>query len=345
MCPLKKMKKHFIVNPAAGRGKHMYSVIEKLRNETDKKPKFSVYATKSVGDAQAYARDIMSDGKEHCFFVCGGDGTLGEVLNGIEGCDNAVIAAIPAGTGNDFIRNFYSTSEEKKSFVDIPAQLDGKEVFVDYMEVIIDGERRKLSLNVLNAGLDCEVARRVNELRGNKIIPTKLSYYYGLAEQFIIKKSLSVRIVADGEEICNGPKTLMSVGNGAFYGGGFKSLANAKVNDGLIDLCVIENVTRGQFLGLVGSYKEGKHLEIKKAEELITYRTCKEIHIEFEEAQNVSFDGEIEVCKTLDIKVSDRKVRVMLPRGIDTGKFNLSECDVSEDDSISKEGFEEVTRA
>ncbi len=337
MCPLKKMKKHFIVNPAAGRGKHMYSVIEKLRNESDKKPKFSVYATKSVGDAEAYAREISADDREHCFFVCGGDGTVGEVLNGISERDNSVIAIIPAGTGNDFIRNFYSTADEKKCFSDIPAQLEGEEILVDYMDVVINGERRKLSMNVLNAGLDCEVARRVNELRGNKFVPTKLSYYYGLAEQFIIKKGLSVRILADGEEICDGPKTLMSVGNGAYYGGGFKSLANARVDDGLLDLCIIENVTRAQFLGLVGSYKEGKHLDLPKAEELITYRTCKTLHIEFEEEQHVSFDGEIELCKTLDVKVSDRKVRLLLPKGINRELFKRVSDGETEDSEVKEE--------
>ncbi len=332
------MKKHFIVNPAAGRGKHMYSVIEKLRAQTDGKNKFSVYATKDIGDAEKYAREVASDGEEHCFYVCGGDGTLGEVLNGICDFPNSVMALIPAGTGNDFVRNFYSNADEKHAFVDIPAQFEGREIPSDYLDVVIDGERKRKALNVLNAGLDCEVARRVNELRGNKFVPTKLSYYYGLAEQFIKKPGLNIRVFADGKEIANGEKTLISIGNGAYYGGGFKSLTNASINDGLLDLCMIENVTRTQFLGLVGAYKEGKHLEAKGAENIVTYGKYKSVRIEFDDAQNVSFDGEIERCKTLDISISEKPVRIILPKGIDVSLYR-PQFERVEADAVNEEEY------
>lgn len=302
----------------------MYSVIEKLKAESDKNFDFSVYVTKQIGDAVEYCREVCETPDEHRFFVCGGDGTVGEVLNGIEGKPNASMAIIPAGTGNDFVRNFYTTKEERDVFLDIVSHLDGEEILVDYMEVIIDGEKRKLSLNVINAGLDCEVAKRVNELRGNKFIPYKLSYYYGLIEQFVKMPNVKARIVADGVEIANGEKTLMAIGNGAYYGGGFKAVTKAKIDDGLLDLCMVENVNRSQFLNLVGPYKAGTHLENPKAKDLVTYLNCKEVVIEFAEPQNVSFDGETEVCNSLHIKVSDSPVRISLPKGINTDGFRKS---------------------
>jgi diacylglycerol kinase family enzyme len=248
--------------------------------------------------------------------VCGGDGTICEALNGIEGKENCALAVMPAGTGNDFIRNFYSTSDEKALFSSVDAQLEGDELLCDYMEILIDGERRKLAVNMINSGLDSEVGVRVNELRGKKLIPQTLAYYYGLVEQFIKKPCVNARVTVDGEELFDGEKILIAIGNGAYCGGGFKAATRASVCDGLLDVCIVENVTRLQFIDLVGSYKKGTHLEHKRANDLITYLKCKEILAEYANPQKVVFDGEMEICNSICVRISEKPVRIFLPKGI-----------------------------
>lgn len=310
------MKKHFVINPAAGRGKYMYSVIEKVRTRGDNQLDFSVYVTGQIGDAEKYCREISELPGEHLFIVCGGDGTICEALNGIEGRENCALAVMPAGTGNDFIRNFYNTNEEKELFSDVDAQFAGEEILCDYMEVIIDGERRKLAINMLNSGLDSEVGVRVNEIRGKKVVPQKLAYYYGLIEQFIKKPHVNARVTVDGKELFDGEKILIAIGNGAYCGGGFKAATKASLCDGLLDVCIVDNVTRLQFIDLVGSYKKGTHLEHKRAKDLITYLQCREITVEYANPQNVVFDGEAEVCNSICVRVSEKPVRVFLPKGV-----------------------------
>lgn len=337
------MKKHFVINPAAGRGKYMYSVIEKVRTRSENPLDFSVYVTGQIGDAEKYCREISELPGEHLFIVCGGDGTICEALNGIDGKDNCALAVMPAGTGNDFIRNFYGTNEEKELFSDVDAQFCGEEILCDYMVVTIDGERTKLAINMLNSGLDSEVGVRVNELRGKKMVPQKLAYYYGLIEQFIKKPHVNARVTVDGEEIFDGEKILIAIGNGAYCGGGFKAATKASLSDGLLDVCIIDNVTRLQFLQLVGSYKKGTHLENKAAEGLITYLQCREIKVEYAAPQKVVFDGEVEVCNSISVCVSDKPVRVFLPKGISLRGVvpeGISE-DASECDSPDGETAEE----
>ena len=310
------MKRHFVINPAAGRGKYMYSVIEKVRTRSENPLDFSVYVTGQIGDAEKYCREISEIPGEHLFIVCGGDGTICEALNGIDGRDNCAIAVMPAGTGNDFIRNFYGTSGEKELFSSVDAQFDGEEILCDYMDVTIDGERKKLAINMLNSGIDSEIGVRVNEIRGKKIVPQKFAYYYGLVEQFIKKPHINAKVTVDGEELFDGEKILIAIGNGAYCGGGFKAATKASLNDGLLDVCVIDNITRFQFLQLVGSYKKGTHLEHKAAKDVVTYLQCREIKIEYAEPQKVVFDGEVELCNSICVRISEKPVRVFLPKGI-----------------------------
>lgn len=342
------MNKHFVINPAAGRGKYMYSVIEKVRTRSENPLDFSVYVTGQIGDAEKYCREISELPGEHLFVVCGGDGTICEALNGIEGKENCALAVMPAGTGNDFIRNFYSTNEEKELFSDVDAQFEGDEILCDYMEVIIDGDRRKLAINMLNSGLDSEVGVRVNELRGKKLIPQTLAYYYGLVEQFIKKPNVNAKVTVDGEELFDGEKILIAIGNGAYCGGGFKAATKASLCDGLLDVCIVDNITRLQFIDLVGSYKKGTHLEHKRAKHLITYLKCREITVEYSKPQNVVFDGEVEVCNSIRVRIPENPVRVFIPKGVPSylrgvGEFEdegVVESDVAEEATTSEETVE-----
>ena len=69
-------------------------------------------------------------------------------------------------------------------------------------------------------------------------------------------------------------------------------------------------------IDIVGSYKKGTHLEHKRAKDLITYLQCREITVEYANPQNVVFDGEAEVCNSICVRVSEKPVRVFLPKGV-----------------------------
>ena len=124
------MHHYFIINPAAGQGKAA-KLVPAIREymEGEGLP-FTIYQTQGVGDAMAYVRYMAKKGPAR-FYACGGDGTLNEVVNGLKKFPECEVALIPAGTGNDFLRNFTNM----ENFQDIAAQVAGKAVAIDVLQV------------------------------------------------------------------------------------------------------------------------------------------------------------------------------------------------------------------
>ena len=102
------MKSFFIINPAAGKEAGKQEFIKKAEDIGQKlKMNVSVYTTKEKGDGFRFVREVCSTfrGEELRFFACGGDGTMNEVINALDGTEKVSFGVVPLGTGNDFVRN------------------------------------------------------------------------------------------------------------------------------------------------------------------------------------------------------------------------------------------------
>lgn len=311
------MNIHYLINPVAGRGVRAVETIEKIKKECSKNEKNTMYITKGNGDAEKYCSEISALPGEHRFIVCGGDGTLCEAINGIEGKENCSVAVIPIGTGNDFVRNFCKEEGDLENFFDIEKQSNGTDVLLDCLDVKIDGVGRKLSLNMLNTGFDSEVADKVNSMRDNKLVPPKVAYVSAIAQKFVSKPTVKANIEIDGEKLGCDERMIVAIGNGGYCGGGFNAAPKAHLSDGLIDVCMVRNVTRREFLKLVGAYKNGTFLDSAKTSKYFIYRQCKSIKVMFEKVRKVSFDGETENCGMIEVENRPLSVRFTLPEGID----------------------------
>ncbi|MCR4693720.1 MAG: diacylglycerol kinase family lipid kinase [Pseudobutyrivibrio sp.] len=98
------MKRVFIVNKgsASGNGRLTWEKIEDyLKKESIN---YEVYFTQGKDDATRLAEMVTSKGEMINLYVCGGDGTLNEALNGIKDFDKTFYTPIPAGSANDFIK-------------------------------------------------------------------------------------------------------------------------------------------------------------------------------------------------------------------------------------------------
>lgn len=86
---------------------------------------------------------------------------------------------------------------------------------------------------------------------------------------------------------------MFSIGNGLSTGGGFLLTPEARVNDGILDICLIQDVTRRRILSLLPKAIKGQHL---KEPEVIIHQS-KKIHVKTDKKLPIYFDGELPVLE------------------------------------------------
>ena len=304
------MKYSFVINPAAGKGKIAAGLAEEIKEvclarELD----FEIYFTKGVGDATEYVRRTGEERTDDIrFYACGGDGTLGEVAQGVMAIENregVSLGLFPIGTGNDFVRNF----TEKERFFDVASQIDGEECLIDMLRC-----NDRYAINMVNIGFDCEVVCDTVRWKKNPLIPSSMVYIAALVTTLIRKPGVSMKVSVDGEEPQAKQLLLTTFANGAFYGGGFHANPLAVPTDGQIDGLFVSDLTRRKFIALVGDYKKGTHLT-PKFEKILKNFKCHAVDMFFDEETNVSVDGEIIRFSELHLSVIPKALSFLIPKG------------------------------
>lgn len=302
------MKYAFIVNPASGKGSKD-GIVQKVKDIMEASSKdVSIYYTRGEKDATVLADMIATEAGDEqvVIFACGGDGTINEVANGIIGHENAVLGVVPVGSGNDYVRELGGGMNGGEKFLDLERQINGEMIKADLIKMtyIKDGEEVVSHVvNGLNIGFDGHTAILANELKSRSVLNGSMSYIAALLACLIKKKGESLRITADGEEIHAGPLLLTTAANGGFCGGGFNSCPRADLYDGLIELLIVRDIKRSQFVGLVPKYKAGQIFEVKGIDKLIKYTQAKELTIEPMNAPTMKFVGDGEIYETGALKI------------------------------------------
>lgn len=124
-----------IVNPTSSSGKGMEAweeikAILNRRNVT-----YEVHMLQNAGEATQVVRGLTADGNEADILVVGGDGTLNEVLNGIQDFDHTKVSCIQTGSGNDFARNMHLEKNAERAIMHLLEQPE--EIALDYGEVTV----------------------------------------------------------------------------------------------------------------------------------------------------------------------------------------------------------------
>jgi len=299
---------HFILNPKSGRSRKYHYLEDSIKSACKKRAlSYHIYYTTCPGDAMEYVTSMVRISQDRQRFICiGGDGTINEVVNSAPCNKNVEFGVIPCGSGNDFIRNF----SNKKLFENIEAQLDGDTISLDLIKC-----NDSYSVNMVNIGFDCAVAKMATKLKKSKLVPAKLSYIAGLIVVAFRKIGTKMKIIFDDGEVIDKVLTLTAIGNGRYCGGGFCAAPEAKLDDGIIDMCIIDKVNIFKFISLVGSYKKGTHLQNQKAQKVMSYRRVNHFKMEFEEPIPICIDGEIKGAKNIDFSIVPGAFNFVVPKG------------------------------
>lgn len=258
------MKYIFIINAIAGRGKYKKILpnIEKICKE--RKIEYEIRYILEEKDGSQIALEYKDE--ENVIYVVGGDGTITRTLAGIVGTKNK-LGVIPSGSGNDTYRTI--------------KMLPKGETKIDLAKI-----NDTYFINVACTGVDAEVANNLDKLKETKI-PTSQLYNASIIYTFVKFKHKRMKLHTSIKDI-DSKYTILSICNGAYYGGGFNIAPKAELTDGLLDIYYAEKMSKIKMIPLLLKMKRGKHEGKRKIHKFRTNH----VEIDFEEEITFNVDGE-----------------------------------------------------
>jgi diacylglycerol kinase (ATP) len=287
-------RKHIALVAHGGRAgrpdfRHMVNWVRERGHHVD------VRVTFERGDAVALARDAAAEGADVVAAV-GGDGTLNEVVNGLDGTDTP-LGVIPLGTANDFARQAGIPGDADHAMDVI---LLRKPVRIDTAS--LNGRR---FLNVSTGGIGAEATAET---------PSQIKHALGHLAYAIsgLRKLADFEpnhaVFRGGGYVLEVDFLMFAVGSALSAGGGTMVTPHASTTDGLLDLCVVERMPRREFARTVLRLRRGEHV----GEEGVHYVRVPELTIESPKPLSVNVDGEVSDSRRLDYHARPKDLLVHL---------------------------------
>lgn len=309
---------YFIVNPHAGSGKTMRDWVPAERKIYDMGIPYVAAYTDFKRHATALAYEAASNGYRRILSV-GGDGTLHETFNGVmKWCDETssnpsefTIAVAPIGSGNDWIKSLDVPHDTMKV-----ADLLADESFGEMDVVRVDsygtdaGDRIvSYMANCGGTGIDSHVCDKVNreKARGHR---NKLIYLNALLSSVFHLHILSLKLIADGNEVFSGDCYSIALGNGRYSGSGLRQAPNAEIDDGLLDVTIIPKISVLSILKEIPRLFNGT---LEKNGHMILFKCRKLQIIPLNESSRdlIELDGEVEGRLPACVSISGERINVI----------------------------------
>ena len=268
-----------VANPAAGHGRagrligKVTAALHRLRVPHE------IRVSESGPDVERLAR-VAAEGGANIVAALGGDGTVSLAANGLLGT-GAALAALPAGTGDDFAKGIGAGKLD--AAVELLA--NPKTVDLDVIEVTAGVVTRNF-INIAGAGFDSEVNETANGMTVK--LGATGTYVVALLKTLSRFSPASFTIQVDDERM-ELDAMLVEVGSGRWTGGGMKVLPNAIMNDGLLDVCIVESLSKPAFLKAFPRVFVGSHTAHPK----VRMRTGSRVQVEANRRVLVYADGEL----------------------------------------------------
>lgn len=258
------MKYIFIINVIAGRGRYKKILPNIERICKERNIEYEIRYISEEKDGSQIALEYKDE--ENVIYVVGGDGTITKSIAGIVGTKNK-LGVIPSGSGNDTYRTI--------------KMLPKGETKIDLAKI-----NDTYFINVACTGVDAEVANNLDKLKETKI-PTSQLYNASIVYTFVKFKHKRMKLHTSIKDI-DSKYTILSICNGAYYGGGFNIAPKAELTDGLLDIYYGEKMSKIEMIPLLLKIKKGKHEGKRKIHKFRTDH----VEIDFEEEITFNVDGE-----------------------------------------------------
>jgi diacylglycerol kinase (ATP) len=295
-----------ILNPWAGRG----TAGERRRDIEWALARagisFDLWATHARGGATELAWQGIEKGYNPIVAV-GGDGTINEVMNGIMGAEahtgqRTRLGILPFGTGSDFIKIF-DRIQPNDVAGGIQRLVEQRIQKIDLGRVQIGEQQPRLFINALGIGFDAHVAAeslKLTRLRGLAV------YLVAILRGLVTYRAHPMTVEFAGTKI-NRRLLFASIANGRCQAGGFWLTPEALVDDGLFDLCLVDNMRLDEIIRHIPKVMEGTHTKLRQ----VTMGRAQQVRITCSAPMPVATDGEVLATDAREIRAE------ILPQALD----------------------------
>ncbi len=296
------MSKTFIIlNPWAGRGngRQQRPALEAaLRKfEVD----YTIVETHARGGGIELTYQALEQGFDQ-IVAAGGDGTINEVVNGLmgsraQGGPVGRLGIIPVGTGSDFIKVLDGV--QANDVVGAARRLaEGRTRWID-----VGLANGRYFINGVGMGLDARVAYETTKLPNIKGVAV---YLVGIIRALGNYTSYLMTIRYDDHELKR-RMLFTSVANGRCQGGAFWLTPQAEIDDGLLDLCMVEKMRLPSIIRHIPTLMEGKHTTLK----WVTMGQARRITIDSSGPMPFATDGEVIATDVTHVEIE------VIPRSLE----------------------------
>ena len=290
----------FLVNPASGGGAAPQAVVPvatRLREGGA-----TVDVTYSPGPKAMGALVAAAVAKGDVVVSVGGDGMLSS-LAGLVAAAKGTLAVVPAGRGNDFAR-MLGLPEDPAALATL--LLDAEARQVDLVQLTLPGVAEK---RVVAGSVYCGVDARAGEIvDGAHWLPGALQYPYAALRSLATYKPGKYLVSVDGDERTFEAANVV-VANSAYYGKGMKIAPDARLDDGLLDVIVIEAASKLALMRSLPKVYDGKHVDLPE----VTVLTGARVELRADAARPVPVGGDGEPLGSLPPLSGQPAVVELLP--------------------------------
>ena len=251
--------------------------------------RFEHALTEAPGHAIELAKTAAKKGYDMVVSV-GGDGTINEIVNGLYASGSIgdiLLGIVSTGTGGDYIRTAgiprrYEDAcrcflQPKKRTVDLG--------IVEYAKN--GGREERLFVNFAGMGFDAEIVRRTTQQF--KSLGALPSYLMGTLTTLISYANKKISLLVDGKaeerRVCT-----VIMNNGKYGGGGMFTAPDADLDDGLLDVLIVGDLSKPDLLRSLPRIYKGTHLTHPK----VSMKKAKEIEVKsLSDRMHLQADGEL----------------------------------------------------
>lgn len=287
----------FVVNPAGGGGQ-AGKIWENIAALLEKRgQKYRVYFTSKPGHGSRLASRAAEEGAELIVAV-GGDGTINEVVNGID-FERNIVGIIPAGTGNGFRKACKITGNWQGA-------LDGLALWQP-RSIDIGCADGHYFVNVAGIGFDAAVEQLAAGKYGN--LKGYLAYLPAFFEELAAFNQFKTAVTINGRKIEQANTVLIILANGTHYGLNMCIAPDAFIDDGKLDFLMLHST------GPAGTFALAAQALIHKpkSHKFFAAEKVSRVYIESEDAVPVHLDGEVTGSLPIEIALVPAALRLLCP--------------------------------